>query len=83
MVRTQLYLPEKQYEYVKKRAKTKNVSFAEYICVLIQKDEIENKKVKTIYEKYPWIGMLKGGRNDSDPRLIDEFVCDEIEGKNR
>lgn len=77
MVRTQLYLPEESYERVKESAEKQNMSFAAYIRILIDKDEASKNKKMTIQERYPFIGMFKGGENDSDNEAIDEFLLDQ------
>ena len=59
MVRTQLYLPEDLYETAKKNAKAKNVSFAKYIRINLQKniEEEDSKKAskKDLYKKNPFL----------------------------
>lgn len=79
MVRTQLYLPEESYERVKKTAEKQNMSFAAYMRILVDKDELSKKKKMTIQEKYPFIGMFKWGKNAADNDKIDEFLLDEYE----
>lgn len=74
MVRTQLYLPEQSYEFAKEMAKKKNMSFASYVRVLIEKDKLDNKKNKTLREQYPFIGMIKGIKGASDAKEIDKIV---------
>lgn len=81
MVRTQLYLPEKAYKYLKESAKKQNISFAGYVRILIEKDEISKKKKMTIQERFPFIGMFKWGKNAADNDKIDEFLMDEAYGK--
>lgn len=77
MIRTQLYLPDSKYEYVKKTAEKQNMSFAAYMRILVDKDEVSKKKKMSIQEKYPFIGMFKGGKNDADNDAIDEFLLDQ------
>lgn len=79
MVRTQLYLPENIYSFAKEEAKKKNMSFAAYVRVLIDEKVQDKKKKKTLYEKYPFIGMFKLGENASDNEAIDEFLLDQYE----
>ncbi len=77
MVRTQLYLLDKKYQYVKKSAEKQNISFAAYMRILIDKDEASKKKKMTIQEKYPFIGMFKWGKHAADNDKIDEFLLNE------
>lgn len=79
MVRTQLYLPDSKYEYIKKTAEKQNMSFAAYMRILVDKDEVSKKKKMSIQEKYPFIGMFKWGKNAADNDKIDEFLLDEYE----
>lgn len=74
MVRTQLYLPDGDYQYVKTRAEAKKLSFAAYVRVLIEKDRLESKKNKTLKEQFPFIGMIKGIKGPSDAKEIDKIV---------
>lgn len=68
MVRTQLYLPEEKYEYVKKIAEKKNISFASYVRILIDKDEEVNNKPKSLKKRFPFLkyaGTFNLGGNAS------------------
>ncbi len=77
MVRTQLYMADSQYEYVKKSAESQKMSYAAYMRILVDKDEASKKKNLSLQEKYPFIGMFKGGRNDSDNDEIDAFLVNQ------
>lgn len=63
MVRTQLYLPDDLYKTLKEKAKSKNMTFASYVRVYLEK---EAKPIKTedVYKAFPFIGvagkMLRG-----------------------
>ena len=77
MLRTQLYLPDQQYAHIKKYAEKQNVSFAEYVRVLIHQDEVSKNEKLTIQEKYPFIGMFKWGKHAADNEAIDKFLLDQ------
>lgn len=77
MVRTQMYMPDETYKFIKQEAKERNMSFAAYGRILFDKARAASSKKMTIQEKYPFIGMFKGGKNDSDNDEIDKFILDQ------
>ncbi|MEK7548157.1 MAG: hypothetical protein AAB540_04645 [Patescibacteria group bacterium] len=82
MVRTQLYLPESLYKLAKKEAKNRKIAFAGVVRISLKNflcDKPASKKKMTLEEKYPFIGMFKGGKHDSNNEAIDEFLLDEYE----
>lgn len=77
MVRTQLYLPEETYKFAKEQAEKRGLSFAAFTRLLYDKERAVSQKKMTIQEKYPFIGMFKGEKNDSDNEAIDQFLLDQ------
>ncbi len=77
MVRTQIYLPAETYSFIKNKAAKRNMSFAAFSRILYEKEMAASSKKMTIQEKYPFIGMFKGGKNDADNDEIDKFILDQ------
>lgn len=77
MVRVQLYLPDETYKLAKEQAAERNMSFAAYSRILYDKEKAATQKKMTIQERYPFIGMFKGGKNDADNDEIDKFILDQ------
>ena len=80
MVRTQLYLPEDLYTSLKKQAAEKNMTFAAYVRIYLEREVLEKKgKKKTLSQKFPFMkfaGAFSWRKNASDNEEIDKAIYD-------
>ena len=61
MVRTQLYLPDELYKTLKEKAKIKNMTFASYVRVYLEKEAVPKMMSDEDFKKaFPFVGMFKG-----------------------
>jgi hypothetical protein len=64
MVRAQLYLPETLYKTLKEKAKSKNMTFASYVRIYLERENVPEVKTKDLHKAFPFIkvagGMLSG-----------------------
>lgn len=79
MVRTQLYLPDDMYKSLRKEAKGKKMTFAAYVRIKLEPEDLKKEKQKTLYQRFPFMkyaGMFKGDPNDSVNEEIDKAIYD-------
>lgn len=77
MVRTQLYLPDELYDSLKENAQAKNMSFARYVRIYLEKEVIPKEHKDGLYEAFPFLkmaGTVKAGRFASRNDEIDKAV---------
>lgn len=61
MVRTQLYLPDDLYKTLKEKAKSKNMTFASYVRIYLENENVPQiKTTEDVKKAFPFIGMFSG-----------------------
>lgn len=64
MVRTQLYLPDDLYKTLKSKAKAKNMTFASYVRIYLEKETVPQKTEEDFKKAFPFVGMFSGKFKD-------------------
>lgn len=81
MVRTQLYLPESLYEALKENAKAKNMTFASYVRIYLEKEVMPKEYKKSLHKAFPFLKFAeifhgKFSSEDLTNEAIDKAIYD-------